>query len=132
MAGNINNHPILNDKLPRNITLNVNKLNNDENLDAKIPNFPPVSNEKINKKKAIIKVSVPSKTKKKKSKKRCSYLECRVKLKLTDTTCRCGYIFCSTHRYSESHSCNYDYKTQGRKQLEKDNPCCQFPKIDQL
>jgi len=36
--------------------------------------------------------------------------------------CRCGGTFCNLHRYPESHRCQYDYKTNGRQLLEKDNP----------
>lgn len=46
--------------------------------------------------------------------------------------CHCNQYFCSAHRYKEVHNCNYDYKENGRKQLERENPlvCTQkLPKI---
>lgn len=46
--------------------------------------------------------------------------------------CHCNQYFCSAHRYKEVHNCSYDYKENGRKQLEKENPlvCTQkLPKI---
>merc|ERR1712012_1503986 len=32
------------------------------------------------------------------------------KVGLTGFTCRCGGLFCSIHRYSDKHDCNFDYK----------------------
>lgn len=46
--------------------------------------------------------------------------------------CHCNQYFCSAHRYMEVHNCSYDYKENGRKQLERENPlvCTQkLPKI---
>merc|ERR1719237_837900 len=31
------------------------------------------------------------------------------KLGLTGFTCRCGGLFCSIHRYSDKHQCDFDY-----------------------
>ena len=36
--------------------------------------------------------------------------------------CRCENLFCGLHRYSDQHDCTFDYKTEGRAKLEKDNP----------
>lgn len=46
--------------------------------------------------------------------------------------CHCNQYFCSAHRYMEVHNCSYDYKENGRKKLERENPlvCTQkLPKI---
>ncbi|KAM6390327.1 AN1-type zinc finger protein 4 isoform 1-T1 [Pluvialis apricaria] len=32
----------------------------------------------------------------------------------TSYECRCGNNFCATHRYAETHTCTYDYKSAGR------------------
>lgn len=62
---------------------------------------------------------------------RCS--ECRKKLNITNVhTCRCEKLFCSTHRYSELHSCTYDYKTEGRRILETNNPLVTAPKLPKI
>ncbi|KAG4086458.1 hypothetical protein H8356DRAFT_1734984 [Neocallimastix lanati (nom. inval.)] len=54
-------------------------------------------------------------------KNKCEY--CNKKLRITATyKCKCGKIFCAAHRYSECHNCTYDYKKQGKKDLEKNNP----------
>ncbi|KAF7265814.1 hypothetical protein GWI33_020886 [Rhynchophorus ferrugineus] len=66
-----------------------------------------------------------------KKKSRCS--ECNKKLNITNIyNCRCGRIFCSQHRYSEVHRCTYDYKTEGRKILERQNPLVTAEKIKRL
>uniref|UniRef100_A0A1B6EFZ7 Ubiquitin-like domain-containing protein n=3 Tax=Clastoptera arizonana TaxID=38151 RepID=A0A1B6EFZ7_9HEMI len=69
--------------------------------------------------------------KKKRSKQRCG--QCRKRLNLTNLyTCRCGIMFCSTHRYSETHDCNFDYKKEGRKILEQENPLINAPKLPKI
>ena len=35
---------------------------------------------------------------------------CKKKVGLTGFTCRCGGLFCSIHRYSDKHQCDFDYK----------------------
>ncbi|XP_030754222.1 uncharacterized protein LOC115881011 [Sitophilus oryzae] len=66
-----------------------------------------------------------------KKKSRCT--ECNRKLNITNIyNCRCGRIFCSQHRYSELHKCTYDYKTEGRKILERQNPLVTAEKIKRL
>ena len=44
----------------------------------------------------------------KKSKKRCNFVGCKKKLKLTDMDCGCGFIFCYKHRLPEKHMCLQD------------------------
>lgn len=50
---------------------------------------------------------------------RCSFINCKRKLPLTVTTCRCNLLFCDIHRLPEEHICKYDYKGEGRKEMEK-------------
>ncbi|ORX76972.1 hypothetical protein BCR32DRAFT_193624, partial [Anaeromyces robustus] len=55
---------------------------------------------------------------------------CNKKLRITATyKCKCNKIFCAAHRYSECHNCTYDYKQQGKKDLEKNNPLVVKDKI---
>lgn len=69
--------------------------------------------------------------KKKENKNRCA--QCRKRLTLTNSyTCRCGHLFCSSHRYSEVHNCTYDYKKEGRKLLEEANPVVTAPKLPKI
>ncbi|XP_050310963.1 uncharacterized protein LOC126746683 [Anthonomus grandis grandis] len=66
-----------------------------------------------------------------KKKSRCN--ECNKRLNITNIyNCRCGRIFCSQHRYSEVHRCTYDYKTEGRKILERQNPLVTADKIQRF
>ena len=58
------------------------------------------------------------KKQKKKSRKRCKFAGCRVKLKLTDTECRCKNIYCGKHRLPETHDCLYDYKSRKTESLQ--------------
>lgn len=51
--------------------------------------------------------------------KRCECSGCNKKLILTDIECKCKKYYCSVHRFSTDHSCNYDYKSDGIKNLEK-------------
>ena len=79
------------------------------------PRFPPVTP-----------------TRKKRGKRpRCH--ECGRHLKLTATySCRCGNDFCDKHRLSETHSCSFDYRSEGRRLLQISNPLItpqRLPKI---
>ncbi|KAJ8933835.1 hypothetical protein NQ314_013757, partial [Rhamnusium bicolor] len=66
-----------------------------------------------------------------KKKARCN--ECNKRLNITNIyNCRCGKIFCSQHRYSEVHRCSYDYKTEGRKILEQQNPLVTAEKVNRI
>merc|ERR1711913_120325 len=56
----------------------------------------------------------------KKKKNRC--LNCKKKLGLTGFSCRCGGLFCSLHRYSDEHACDFDYKKLGAEEIKKSNP----------
>ena len=51
--------------------------------------------------------------------KRCQHEGCKVKLMLADFACRCSGFYCSSHRFSESHKCSFDYKAQGLDTLTK-------------
>lgn len=66
-------------------------------------------------------------------KKRMRCGECNKRLNITNMYhCRCGGIFCGQHRYSEVHRCNYDYKTEGRKLIEQQNPVIVADKLNKL
>lgn len=67
------------------------------------------------------------------SKKRLRCSVCSKKLGLATTYhCRCGSAFCGTHRYPEAHPCDFDFKTEGRKLLEKSNPVVAAPKLPKI
>jgi len=54
---------------------------------------------------------------------------CNKKVGLTGFTCRCEYVFCSTHRYADEHKCTFDYKKMGREVLAKANPTVAADKL---
>ncbi|XP_063781534.1 AN1-type zinc finger protein 6 isoform X2 [Pseudophryne corroboree] len=70
----------------------------------------------------------PEKAKNKKN--RCNM--CRKKVGLTGFECRCGNVFCGTHRYSDVHSCSYDYKADAAEKIRKENPVVIGEKIQKI
>ncbi|KAG2464679.1 ZFAN5 protein, partial [Polypterus senegalus] len=67
-----------------------------------------------------------------KAKKKNRCFTCRKKLGLTGFDCRCGNFFCGIHRYSDKHSCPYDYKTEAAEKIRKENPIVVAEKIQKL
>lgn len=46
---------------------------------------------------------------------KCNYNNCLKKLSITEAmtcSCKCGNTYCLLHRHSESHECNYNYKSE--------------------
>lgn len=66
----------------------------------------------------------------KKKKNRC--FNCKKKVGLTGFTCRCGGLFCSIHRYSDKHECNFDYKELGAEEIRKSNPVVVAKKVQKI
>uniref|UniRef100_A0ACD5Y8E4 Uncharacterized protein n=1 Tax=Avena sativa TaxID=4498 RepID=A0ACD5Y8E4_AVESA len=54
---------------------------------------------------------------------------CRKRVGLTGFRCRCGEMFCGSHRYSDRHDCSYDYKSAARDAIAKENPVVRAAKI---
>ncbi|KFP83741.1 AN1-type zinc finger protein 4 [Acanthisitta chloris] len=50
----------------------------------------------------------------------------------TSYECRCGNNFCAAHRYAETHTCTYDYKSAGRRYLQETNPIVSAPKLPKI
>lgn len=71
---------------------------------------------------------VPEHSKPKKN--RC--FTCRKKLGLTGFGCRCGHLFCSVHRYTDIHSCSFDYKADAAEKIRKENPLVVGVKIQKI
>ncbi|KAK9673676.1 hypothetical protein RND81_12G182800 [Saponaria officinalis] len=61
---------------------------------------------------------------------RCS--GCRKRVGLTGFRCRCGDLFCADHRYSDRHDCPYDYKSEGRAAIARENPVVKAAKIQKV
>lgn len=71
---------------------------------------------------------VPEQSRPKKN--RC--FTCRKKVGLTGFDCRCGHLFCSIHRYSDVHSCSFDYKADAAEKIRKENPLIVGEKIKKI
>lgn len=67
-----------------------------------------------------------------KPKKRNRCYTCRKKLGLTGFDCRCGGVFCSLHRYSDMHKCNFDYKKMAAEEITKKNPVIVGSKVHKI
>lgn len=65
-----------------------------------------------------------------KKKNRCSV--CKKKVGLLGFECKCGRLLCASHRTAEEHSCEHDYRTEGKKRLAEANPLVAFSKIDSI
>lgn len=65
-------------------------------------------------------------------KKRNRCWECRKKIGLTGIECRCGYVFCSMHRYADQHSCDFDHGALARKHLAAENQGAQAKKLEAI
>lgn len=50
----------------------------------------------------------------------------------TGFECRCGNIFCGVHRYSDVHSCSYNYKADAAEKIRKENPVVVGEKIQKI
>lgn len=49
----------------------------------------------------------------------CCFTDCKKKLTLTSLQCKCEMKFCDMHRYPEDHACTFDYKAEGKANLQK-------------
>jgi len=66
----------------------------------------------------------------KKKKTRCT--KCKINVGCIGFPCRCGGIFCSTHRYANEHCCTFDYKEHGAEEIRKNNPQVVGEKIQKI
>jgi len=57
---------------------------------------------------------------------------CTKKVGLLGFKCRCEYVFCSLHRYSDKHECGFDYKSMNKAALEKANPVVKGDKLTKI
>merc|ERR1719193_516320 len=46
--------------------------------------------------------------------------------------CRCGFIFCSKHSYSEEHDCEFDYREFEKQRVRENNPVVRGEKIRKI
>ncbi|GLT78792.1 hypothetical protein SLA2020_503170 [Shorea laevis] len=57
---------------------------------------------------------------------------CKKRVGLTGFKCRCGDLFCASHRYSDKHDCPFDYRTAARDAIAKANPVVKAEKLDKI
>ena len=53
-------------------------------------------------------------------KNRCHF--CDKKYGLTPFECKCGGKFCTKHRYTDLHNCEFDHQSIERERLKQNNP----------
>ena len=63
---------------------------------------------------------------------RCRCYSCNKKVGLLGFECRCGYVYCSSHRHAADHTCPFDYAGFDRERLAKANPLVAASKLDKL
>ncbi|XP_057479551.1 zinc finger A20 and AN1 domain-containing stress-associated protein 8-like [Actinidia eriantha] len=71
-----------------------------------------------------------AKEKEKEGPNRCT--TCKKRVGLTGFKCRCGNLFCGSHRYSDKHECPFDYRTAARDAIAKANPLVKAEKLDKI
>ncbi|XP_067349860.1 AN1-type zinc finger protein 6 isoform X2 [Channa argus] len=79
-----------------------------------------------------VSVDTPAETEEKPKAKKNRCFMCRKKVGLTGFYCRCGGVFCSTHRYSDVHNCTFDYKADAAEKIQKENPVIVGEKIQRI
>jgi hypothetical protein len=57
---------------------------------------------------------------------------CSKKTGLLGFSCRCGFSFCSSHRYADAHACSFDYKGAAATLLTKANPLVAGSQINKV
>jgi hypothetical protein len=68
--------------------------------------------------------------KEKVKKKRCD--NCKKRVGLTGFDCRCGGHFCGIHRYSDTHSCTFNYRELAQAEIRKHNPVVAAEKVKRI
>ncbi|PSR86841.1 Zinc finger A20 and AN1 domain-containing stress-associated protein [Actinidia chinensis var. chinensis] len=71
-----------------------------------------------------------AKEKEKEGPSRCT--TCKKRVGLTGFKCRCGNLFCGSHRYSDKHDCPFDYRTAARDAIARANPVVKAEKLDKI
>jgi hypothetical protein len=64
-------------------------------------------------------------------KKRCNLCNKRLTLAM-EFTCKCSGIFCSSHKYPDTHKCSFDHKAQWKKSLKEKNPTVAGEKLEKI
>jgi len=57
---------------------------------------------------------------------------CNKRVGLTGFKCRCGNLFCGTHRYADIHDCSFNYHAAAQEAIAKANPVVKAEKLDKI
>lgn len=57
---------------------------------------------------------------------------CHKKVGLLGFECRCGFVFCASHRHQDDHNCTFDYAAFDRERLAKANQKVEAAKVEKL
>ena len=68
----------------------------------------------------------------KKNNKKCPVCIKKLTLVQREYKCKCNKSYCSKHRLSHQHNCDFDYIKENQQNLEINNPDMSFKKIDKL
>lgn len=66
---------------------------------------------------------------------RCFLSGCKGKIGMVKqimNKCKCGYIYCDSHRLAESHSCDFDHTSFGKNKIAVNNPLIRPSKIAKI
>ncbi|XP_058199383.1 zinc finger A20 and AN1 domain-containing stress-associated protein 4-like [Rhododendron vialii] len=74
--------------------------------------------------------TVEAKPKEKEGSSKCA--TCKKRVGLTGFKCKCGNLFCGSHRYSDKHECPFDYRTAAQDAIAKANPVVKADKLDKI
>ena len=64
------------------------------------------------------------------NKNRC--YSCNKRVGFSGFECRCGFVYCATHRHANKHACSFDFKAMGRDAVAKANPAVIAEKVDKV
>ncbi|CAN8288316.1 unnamed protein product [Cochlearia groenlandica] len=57
---------------------------------------------------------------------------CNKRVGLTGFKCRCGNLFCGTHRYANVHDCSFNYHAAAQEAIAKANPVVKADKLGKI
>jgi hypothetical protein len=102
------------------------------NLEGKIVNTETNKEEKNTELIENIKDEIIIEHLKHKKSNKCNLVECKSKLGMFGFDCKCGYKFCSKHRYIDDHKCPFDHVSFDREILKKNTIGIKADKLNRI
>jgi len=94
---------------------------------------PEINDNDVDMKEKIEQKSPQQPTKKQEPNKKHRCWKCQKKIPLAGRfDCKCGYVFCSAHRFPDLHECNFDYKAAHKQKLDEMNPVVAPSKVEKI